>query len=348
MSSLPERPPINLDITLGALLIGTYISTTLFGFTSLQTYSYYNTYVNDRVFLRVLVAVIWVLELIHTIFITRTYYELSVINFGSFADFIRLPFVLKFSIVWSNSISCGVQAFFANRIRIMSGRWELAVICWSLSAVRYVTSLTAAAEEIKISVQTEFNGQWKWIIIFVLAVGAVNDILIALGLGFYLSRNKSGISSSDRVVNKLIKFTVQSGLITSVLAIAMLICYLSMPDNFIWLAIFVCLAKTYSNSFLATLNARNTLRSGLNTSDGAVVFNGGNTSSSLGSGIKFNSASRSRADTDITSITFSKRPTAPIAIEMSNVTSTKAEGDSRTKDNEIGDSKKGGPEFFEV
>ena len=86
------------------------------------------------------------------------------------------------------------KAFFANRIRIMSGRWELAVICWSLSAVRYVTSLTAAAEEIKISVQTEFNSQWKWIIIFVLAVGAVNDILIALGLGFYLSRNKSGIS----------------------------------------------------------------------------------------------------------------------------------------------------------
>ena len=79
------------------------------------------------------------------------------------------------------------------------------------------------------------------------------------------------------------------------------------------------------------LNARNTLRSGLNTSDGAMVFNGGNTSSSLGSGIKFNSASRSRADTDITSITFSKRPTAPIAIEMSNVTSTKADGDSRTK-----------------
>ena len=62
-----------------------------------------------------------------------------------------------------------------------------------------------------------------------------------------------------------------------------------------------------------------------------MVFNEGNTSSSLSSGIKFNSASRSGADTDITSIAFSKRATVQIAIEMSNVTSTKADGDSRAK-----------------
>ena len=86
------------------------------------------------------------------------------------------------------------KSFFANRVRIMSGRWEFATVCWSLSAVRYVILIIAAVEEIRISVQTEFNDTWKWIVVFVLAIGAVNDILIALGLGYYLSKNKSGIS----------------------------------------------------------------------------------------------------------------------------------------------------------
>ena len=76
----------------------------------------------------------------------------------------------------------------------MSGRWELAVVCWSLAIVRYVVVLLTEVEEIKIPVQEDFNVKWKWSIVATLGISAVNDILIALGLGFYLSRNKSGIS----------------------------------------------------------------------------------------------------------------------------------------------------------
>ena len=76
----------------------------------------------------------------------------------------------------------------------MSGRWELAVVCWSLAIVRYVVVLLTEVEEIKIPVQEDFNVKWKWSIVTTLGISAVNDILIALGLGFYLSRNKSGIS----------------------------------------------------------------------------------------------------------------------------------------------------------
>ena len=61
MSSSLERLPIDLNLTLGAFLIGTYISTALFGLSSLQTYSYYNTYISDHVLLKVLVSHILVL-----------------------------------------------------------------------------------------------------------------------------------------------------------------------------------------------------------------------------------------------------------------------------------------------
>ena len=76
----------------------------------------------------------------------------------------------------------------------MSGRWELAVVCWSLAIVRYVVVLITEVEEIKIPVQVDFNVKWKWSIVATLGISAVNDILIALGLGYYLSKIKSGIT----------------------------------------------------------------------------------------------------------------------------------------------------------
>ena len=60
MSSALEQLNINPNLTLGTLLVGTYISTALFGFTSLQTYNYYNTYVVDHVHIKVLVSQIFI------------------------------------------------------------------------------------------------------------------------------------------------------------------------------------------------------------------------------------------------------------------------------------------------
>ena len=48
MSTPAEQAGINIDITVGALLIGTYISVALFGFTTLQGYNYYLNYPDDR------------------------------------------------------------------------------------------------------------------------------------------------------------------------------------------------------------------------------------------------------------------------------------------------------------
>lgn len=76
----------------------------------------------------------------------------------------------------------------------MSGRWELAVFCWILSLVRYIFSIATTIKDIEIGDQTEFDARFKWMIIIVLAAGAVNDILIAACLSFYLSRGRSGIT----------------------------------------------------------------------------------------------------------------------------------------------------------
>jgi len=55
-------------------------------------------------------------------------------------------------------------------------------------------------------------------------------------------------------------WTIETGLLTSVAAVTMLVCFLLMQDNFIWIAIYTFLAKLFSNSFLVSLNARDVER----------------------------------------------------------------------------------------
>ena len=92
----------------------------------------------------------------------------------------------------------------------MSQRWELAIVCWLLSLLRYAMAMLAMAEDLRIPSQLVFDAQWNWTITIVLAVGAANDILIAAGLTYFLRGSRSGLAKSDRIVNKIIRFTIRA------------------------------------------------------------------------------------------------------------------------------------------
>lgn len=78
----------------------------------------------------------------------------------------------------------------------MSGRWEIATLCWALSTVRGVTSIAVVIKEIQFASQSDFNANLAWLIDLVLAVGALNDVLIAAGLSFYLISSRTGLKRS--------------------------------------------------------------------------------------------------------------------------------------------------------
>ncbi|KAI0301151.1 histone acetylation protein-domain-containing protein [Multifurca ochricompacta] len=74
------------------------------------------------------------------------------------------------------------------------------------------------------------------------------DILIALSMCWCLYHKKTGFAN------------LNSGLLTSVLATATLICFVVVPTTLIWQAFFWPLGKCYVNSLLAMLNNRDVLR----------------------------------------------------------------------------------------
>ncbi|KAF9268234.1 hypothetical protein L218DRAFT_1054048 [Marasmius fiardii PR-910] len=102
-------------------------------------------------------------------------------------------------------------------------------------------------------------------------LGVVSDVFIAGGLFYYLHNSRTGFKRSDTIISKLppvvskltvnkIVFSVSTGLLTSICAIASLISNLVWGDTLIYVTFYFCLGRLYSNSLLATLNARKSIR----------------------------------------------------------------------------------------
>ncbi|KAF7334667.1 hypothetical protein MVEN_02297200 [Mycena venus] len=106
-----------------------------------------------------------------------------------------------------------------------------------------------------------FLTEWGWLFDTVWAVSAVNDLLIAGTLVFLLyQRRNQSLERTAAVVDKLIQWTIETGVVTSISSIAMLGVFLSMRFNFVWMAFFVVIPRLFSISLFASLNSRAALR----------------------------------------------------------------------------------------
>ncbi|TFK95536.1 hypothetical protein BDV98DRAFT_608870 [Pterulicium gracile] len=92
-----------------------------------------------------------------------------------------------------------------------------------------------------------------------MAVGALMDVILSAGgVHDFTQWLKYSVirSSTARAIDKLIVFTIESGCVTGLLSFVNMICLITMPHNWIWLAIHIILPKVYADAFLASLNGR--------------------------------------------------------------------------------------------
>jgi len=93
------------------------------------------------------------------------------------------------------------------------------------------------------------------------SVSAVNDLIITVTLVTILIRQKSYAQKRTvALVDKLVAWTIETGMLTSASGIIMLFCFITMRDNFIFVGVFFIEARMFSNSLLASLNSRKRLR----------------------------------------------------------------------------------------
>jgi len=152
------------------------------------------------------------------------------------------------------------QAFFAYRVKVISGKWAIAIVAWAGSLLRLAFGITSCVASIRAKSLSQFSTDWKWLIIGSTIVEMVVDLWNTAGLCYYLAPKRGDFSRTRSLINKIMLWAVETGVITCIGAILMLIFALALPHALLWVSIITFYPKLYSISLLVSLNGRQDLR----------------------------------------------------------------------------------------
>ncbi|KAI0306842.1 hypothetical protein B0F90DRAFT_1813705 [Multifurca ochricompacta] len=226
--------PAILDVrdTFGAVLIGCFAAVALSGVVALQVCIYCRLYPTDKLLNKIMVAVVWALDITHTCLICTSIWKYLISNFGNVAYQGTVPITVALSI--------GVTMF--------------------LVVGRVASGLVTTVELARLQNFPAFTARFKSVFTLGLALSSAIDVIITFSMCFYLQENRQGLGTMDEVIDSIIAYTVNNGALTCVSTIVSMICWLTMPKNLIFMALHFVISKMYANSLLATLNMRQSLR----------------------------------------------------------------------------------------
>jgi len=249
-----------LDNTMGAMLIGVIVAATLWGVSCVQMWFYYNYYPKDAWYIKLLVAAVFLSDTIHQILVTHTIYTYVISNFGNVVELGNLVWSILVEVLFNGITALMVQSFMTLRVWRLSNRsYILTGVVTLLVIGEFVAVLYYCAKAFQLQTYAQLVSV-KNTSMSINVLAAAGDVLIAIVLCSMLQKSRTGFKRSDTMINKLIIFTMNTGLLTSLCAVASLVSILAAPNTFIYIGFFFCMGRLYSNTLMATLNARQSIR----------------------------------------------------------------------------------------
>ncbi|TFK36158.1 hypothetical protein BDQ12DRAFT_687365 [Crucibulum laeve] len=245
----------SVDLLYVLMLIGAFLNAILYGVLVVQIFIYFQTYKKDSPWIKCFIFFLLIAETLNTGFDIGMMYEPLILKYATPAATTFFPFMLAADPIMTVIISTPIQMFIAWRIRIISrANWLAVVICiFALISLGGGVWLTYTVTVIR---RFARKPELHWPALTWLAASAIADVIITVSLTVSLSKRKTGFSGTDDAINKIIRLTVQTGLITAIFAILDVVCFLVLPHttmNFVW---DFALSKLYTNALISTLNAR--------------------------------------------------------------------------------------------
>ncbi|KAJ6454212.1 hypothetical protein C8R45DRAFT_1082874 [Mycena sanguinolenta] len=106
-----------------------------------------------------------------------------------------------------------------------------------------------------------FVAQSEWVVTINWSLSVACDVTIATTLVAVLCSQRSHArSKTAALVDKLILWTIETGMLTSMSSGLLLACFLAMKANYVWFPFYAVAAGLLPNSLIASLNSRATLR----------------------------------------------------------------------------------------
>ncbi|KAH7928406.1 hypothetical protein BV22DRAFT_1126548 [Leucogyrophana mollusca] len=291
--------PLDVDLnkTYGALFIGATLAAVLFGLTNVQAFVYFQNHRGSGItFFKLVIYYLWVLDAIHLSFVTHMIHYYLINNY---ANPLALPVI-----VWSFQAQVVVDVLIVYAIHLwtvhpapldmedrgsfrLSWHTVVVVLASGTSSHGFLPLLSADCVPTPVTQPSPLRSfglcgyqchvftdliSIEWSLYLTLGSMSVVDMLIAASMCYLLSTARTGFSRTDSFLTKLMAYILNTGLLTSLCSLTVVITCAAMPRNFVFLGVdFVCV-KLYVNAFVALLNARYYLQND-STSDSSHTQN---------------------------------------------------------------------------
>ncbi|KAF8904322.1 hypothetical protein CPB85DRAFT_1255371 [Mucidula mucida] len=244
-----QLPGHNVPLLTGPMVLGYMWSYCLYGVLVVQVY---------RLGLKIFVWSMFLIETIFTIFMNIGAWNQYGPGWGDVETLIFLDWSWK-PLAELNAILAGMaQTFYVWRIyRLTQSIW-LPLLIQAVSIMQisfaFYFSIAVFVRGSAIDKLFELSPEISvW-----LSGSAACDVLITISLVWILSRrrNSSNFAKTTSLISKLIRFTVETGAVTTAGALLELVLWLSCNQYNFHFIMFLVLGKLYSNVLMATLNSR--------------------------------------------------------------------------------------------
>ncbi|KAJ7692549.1 hypothetical protein B0H17DRAFT_1010512 [Mycena rosella] len=237
----------------------------LFGALSVQLYLYYQAFPNDKRSTKCLVYGIYAIELVSTILISHDGFAIFGYGFGDVSHLTRVGFDWLDVPVMSSLISFTGQSFYAYRLYIFSKSRVLPALIVVISLVSSVGGIAQGIISARGCCDVYSFTSQVWC-----GASALSDIMIAVCMTYYLSKYDGGFRQTRVLVSKIIRLTIETGLLTGLVTLITLILLLAFPTKGYWIAPIALIPELYANSVLVVLNSRLQIVGGRSTYTSAI------------------------------------------------------------------------------
>ncbi|THU93986.1 hypothetical protein K435DRAFT_179999 [Dendrothele bispora CBS 962.96] len=254
----------------GPLLIGVFFNAILYGMLIVQAYVYFHQTNSDSRWTRRIIIILLIAETMNTGLNFGIVWEPLIENFGDFTT--DTPLMLATNPVTTSFISATVQIYAGWRIRVLTRSNLLAGFILFLALLSVAAGITSS---VYLSLQPSFvaMNEYIWALMAWLTSSAACDVVISVSLVRILVKHKNeSLIQTKSVINKIIILTIQTGIITSVAAVAAVLAFIVQKavhqhatTQLIW---DLSLSKLYTNSLLSALNARTRLNKMIDAQNG--------------------------------------------------------------------------------
>ncbi|KAJ7480865.1 hypothetical protein FB451DRAFT_153991 [Mycena latifolia] len=242
--------------TYGIWMVGLFLMSILLGMGILQAYLYFLWYHKDHWGIKATVVLITVLEVTQTSLFFSATYTLLIDGFGNFDGLGVIPWQAPTQLILLYASTFVAQLYFSYCIYLLHKRrilfplviLLLAFVSFGAGVAQFILSLNIKLFKDLPSTVAASNTQ--------AAVALACDVLITAGLCWRLNSSRTGMQSTNQLLNFLIMTAINRGVLTMVTAVLNIVLFVTQPGTFYFIFVLLISGKFYMNSMLAMLNTR--------------------------------------------------------------------------------------------